>query len=67
MSACVRCGAEVRWITVEGEGKIPVDAQSTYNGRYALDSNDVNKGIRIDRPGHYGHENHDETCGQPIR
>lgn len=54
-------------MTVEGEGKIPLDSQSTYNGRYVLDGNDVNKAYPATRPGLYGHESHDETCGKPIR
>jgi hypothetical protein len=67
VSACARCGVEVRWVEVEGEGKVPLDARATYDGTYALDPKDVDKAYRIKRPGLYGHTNHDETCGQPIR
>lgn len=67
MSTCSRCGVEIRWVEVEGEGKVPLDAQATFNGTYALDPNDVGKAYRIDRPDLYGHMNHDKTCRQAIR
>lgn len=62
VSACVRCGTEIRWVTVEGEGRIPLDSISTFNGPYVLNPDDVNLARRVDRPGRYGYENHDETC-----
>lgn len=67
MSACARCGAEVRWVEVQGEGKVPLDAFTTYDGTYALDPDDVGKAVRITRPGLYGYRNHNETCGQAVR
>lgn len=62
MSQCVRCGQPIRWVTVTGEGKMPLDSVAIYNGRYRLDPNDVNLAEVIDRPGRYGYMNHDETC-----
>lgn len=61
-SSCVRCGQKVRWVTVPGEGRIPLDAVSIFNGRYRLHPNDVNLAEPIDRPGRYGYMSHDETC-----
>lgn len=63
-STCPRCGVEIRWVTVEGEGKIPLDAIAVYNGRYRLDPNDVNLAEPVERPGLMGFMNHDDTCGE---
>ena len=67
MSTCSRCGVEIRWVEVEGEGRIPLEAFTTYDGTYALDPDDIGKAHRIDRPGLYGYRSHDETCRQAIR
>lgn len=67
MSTCARCGVEIRWVTVEGQGKVPLEAQSTYDGTYALDPSDADLAYPIERPGLYGYNDHNKTCRQPIR
>lgn len=62
MSACVRCGVQVRWVEVEDKGRIPLDAQAVYNGKYALDPDEVGRAFPISRPGLYGYEDHNTTC-----
>jgi hypothetical protein len=57
-STCPACGAAIKIVSVEGR-RIRLDAVPTFNGRFQLDAEDVDRAIPIKTPGRQGHLIHD--------
>lgn len=60
---CKRCGRPVKRLIVRPEeAPIALDTLPSFDGSYRLIGEDRESCERIDRPGHLGYQDHDQTC-----